>query len=232
MDECCPSLYNRCMTNWRGPGGSGRTAAQRLRIRPWRDPRLLIGLLLVLGATILGARLAAASDDTVEYWTVSSDVAPGDPVSRDSLQATRVRLSSATQGNYLRTDEEFDAPLDELVWAHGVAAGSLVGKDSLVSRSSTTRSQLPLSVAEGAAPADLDRGDLVDVWVGPGPGDEPVGKARLVLESVRVIESGDEAAAASGSLAQTVLVDVDESQLRGSVVSTVAAGHVTLVRVA
>lgn len=185
----------------------------------------------MLGATILGARLAAASDDTVEYWSVRSTVAPGDPVSRDSFQATRVRLSSATHGNYLRTDEEFEAPLDDLVWAHGVAAGSLVDKTSLVARSSTTRSQLPLSVADGAAPADLDRGDLVDVWVGPGPGDEPAGKAKLVLEGVRVIESGGDAAALNGSLAQTVLVDVDQSQLHGAVVSTVAAGHVTLVRV-
>lgn len=205
--------------------------AQRLRIRPWRDPRLLIGLLLVLGATILGARLVAASDDTVEYWSVRSTAAPGDPVTRDSLQATRVRLSSASKGNYLRTDEEFAAPLSELVWAHGVAEGSLVDKNSLVPRSRMSRSQLPLSVADGAAPADLDRGDVVDVWVGPGPGDEPAGKAKLVLESVRVIESGDDAAGLSGSLAQTVLVDVDQSQLGGSVVSTVAAGHVTLVRV-
>lgn len=185
----------------------------------------------MLGATILGARLAAASDDTVEYWSVRSTVAPGDPVSRDALQATRIRLSSATKSNYVRTDEEFEAPLDDLVWAHGVAAGSLVDKDSLVPRSSTTRSQLPLNVADGAAPADLGRGDLVDVWVGPGPGDEPAGNAKLVLESVRVIESGDDAAALNGSLARTVLVDVDKSQLRGSVVSTVAAGHVTLVRV-
>ncbi len=191
----------------------------------------MIGLLLVLGATILGARLAAASDDTVEYWSVRAAVAPGDPVTRDSLQATRVRLSSATEGNYMRTDEEFAAPLDELVWAHGVSEGSLVDKNSLVPRSTTTRSQLPLSVADGAAPGDLGRGDLVDVWVGPGPGDEPAGKAKLVLESVRVIESGDDAAARAGSLAQTVLVDVDRSQLGGSVVSTVAAGHVTLVRV-
>ncbi|KAA1400201.1 hypothetical protein [Aeromicrobium ginsengisoli] len=219
------------MTNWRGPGESGRTSAQRLRIRAWRDPRLLIGLLLVLGATILGARLAAASDDTVEYWSIRSDVAAGDAVNRDTLQATRVRLSSETKGSYLRTNEEFAAPLDDLVWAHGVSAGALVDKGALVRRSATMRSQLPLSVAEGAAPADLGRGDLVDVWVGPGPGDEPAGKARLVLESVRVIESGDDAAAQAGSLAQTVLVDVDKTQLRGSVVSTVAAGHVTLVRV-
>lgn len=192
---------------------------------------MLIGLLLVLGATILGARLAAAGDDTVEYWSVRSSAAPGDPLTRESLEVTRVRLSSASEDNYVRIDEELAAPLEDLVWAHRVARGSLLAKDAVEPRARTTRSQLPLNVAEGAAPADLDRGDLVDVWVGPGPGDEPERKAQLVLESVRVVESGDAAAALSGSLAQTVLVDVEESQLRGTVVSTVAAGHVTLVRV-
>src|SRR5215207_3485272 len=202
------------MTNWRGPVKSGRAqTAQRLRIRPWRDPRLLIGVLLVVGATVLGARVAAA-----------------DAVSGDPLRATRVRLSSGTAGNYLRTDEEFAAPLDELVWAHGVAAGSLVDRRALVRRSDTTRSQLPLRVADGAAPGDLARGDLVDVWVGPGPGDEPGTKAVRVLESVRVVQPGDDSEL-GGSPSRTVLVDVDDSELRASVVSTVGAGHVTLVRV-
>jgi hypothetical protein len=219
------------MTNWRGPVKSGSAqTAQRLRIRPWRDPRLLIGVLLVVGATVLGARVAAANDDTTEYWTVSASVAPGDAVSGDSLRATRVRLSSGTAGNYLRTDEEFAAPLDELAWAHGVAAGSLVDRRALVRRSDSTRSQLPLSVADGAAPGDLARGDLVDVWVGPGPGDEPGTKAVRVLESVRVVQPGDDSEL-GGSPSRTVLVDVDDSELRASVVSTVGAGHVTLVRV-
>lgn len=185
----------------------------------------------MLGATILGARLAAASDDTVAYWSVRSGAVAGDPVTRDSLETTRVRLSSASEHSYLRADEELKAPLDELVWAHAVAPGSLVDKHALTRASSAARSQLPLSVAAGAAPADLRKGDVVDVWVGPGPGDEPDRTAQRVLESVRVLQVGDDAEALGGSLAQTVLVGVDDSQLRGTVVSVVAAGHVTLVRV-
>jgi hypothetical protein len=88
-----------------------------------------------------------------------------------------------------------------------------------------------LNVATGAAPGDLSRGDLVDVWVGPGPGDDAGGKAVRVLQSVRVVQTGDKAAAIGGSLAQTILVDVDNAQLQGSVVGTVASGHVTLIRV-
>ncbi|AXT85708.1 hypothetical protein C6I20_11255 [Aeromicrobium sp. A1-2] len=219
------------MRNWRGPGGSGGATAQRLRVRPWRDPRLLTGLLLVLGATVLGARLAAASDDTVEYWSISSSAQPGDPVDPGALRTTRVRLSEGATGNYVRADEEFAAPLEELVWAYGVTEGSLVDKAAVVPASRDSRSQLPLSVADGSAPADLARGDLVDVWVGPGPGDEPGSIAKRVLESVRVVESAGDSAARSGSLAQTVLVDVAAAQLEGSVVGAVASGHVTLVRV-
>jgi hypothetical protein len=188
--------------------------------------------MLVLVATVLGARLAAAGDDRVEYWSVTSAATPGDAVSRDDLRPAKVRLPSGSADSYLRTDDELAAPLDELVWAHPLTPGSLVGKESLVPRASSSRGQLPLSVAAGAAPSDLAKGDVVDVWVGPGPGDEPGGQAVRVLEGVRVLGSGDEGAAAGGSLAQTVLVDVDESQLGTDVVSTVATGHVTLVRIA
>ncbi|MET0449667.1 MAG: hypothetical protein ABW004_14725 [Aeromicrobium sp.] len=210
---------------------TNRSSTTRLRLRPWREPRLVLGVLLVLGATVLGARLAAAGDDTVEYWAVRSAVTPGDTVTESMLEPTRIRLSGTSAANYVRTDEEFDAPLDELVWAHALSEGSLVGKTSLVARAGRSHGELPLSVAEGAAPGDLRRGDLVDVWVGPGPGDDPATKAVRVLEAVKVLQTGDDAAALGGALAQTVLVEVDEERLGTSVVGTVSAGHVTLVRV-
>jgi hypothetical protein len=191
----------------------------------------VLGVLLVLGATVLGARLAAAGDDRVEYWAVGSGTTPGDVVSPDDLRPAKVRLPDAAADNYIRTDEQLDAPLDELVWAYPLARGSLVGRDALVARTATDPGQLPLSVTQGAAPADLARGDVVDVWVGPGPGDEPGGQAVRVLAGVRVLRSGDEAASAGGSLAQTVLVDVDSSQLGTDVIGTVSTGHVTLVRI-
>jgi hypothetical protein len=215
----------------RGSGTAEARPASRVRPQPWRDPRLLVGVLLVLGATVLGARLVAANDDTVAYWAVGDTVEAGDVVRREHLEPAQVRLPSGTDERYLRTDEELLAPLGELVWGQRVAAGSLVARDALVPRTSASTSELPLNVAAGAFPADLARGDLVDVWVGPGPGDDTEAEARRVLEAVRVVESKGDAAAVGGSLARTVLVDVGERPLEGSVVSTVAAGHVTLVRV-
>jgi hypothetical protein len=218
------------MTKWRRSSGQGATAP-RLRVRPWRDPRLVLGVLLVLGSAVLGARLVAAGDDRVQYWSVRTDVVPGDVVSQDDLQPARVRLTKGAADDYVRADEQFAAPLDDLVWAHPLARGALVGKTSLVSRSSTARGELPLSVAQGSAPADLGHGDLVDVWVGPGPGDEPGLPAVRVLDGVRVLESGGAGGSQDGALVLTVLVDVDTTDLDADVISTVAAGHVTLVRV-
>ncbi len=218
------------MTNWRGPGTTGRTVAPRLRVRRWRDPRLLLGVLLVLGATVLGARLAAASDDTVEYWSVATDVVPGDAVSDRVLEPTRVRLTGAAADQYLRTDDELAASLDELVWDHALPAGALVSKDVLVHRAIADRGQLPLSVSEGSAPVDLARGDLVDVWVGPGPGDTSGREAVRVLDAVRVAGAGGDDAVVGGA-GRTVLVDVDAARLEAPVVTTIASGHVTLVRV-
>ncbi|WP_344767203.1 hypothetical protein [Aeromicrobium panaciterrae] len=202
-----------------------------MHIRPWRDPRLLIGVLLVLGSTILGARLVAAGDETAQYWALDRTVAAGDPVSSDDLVAVRVKLTADVSDNYLRTDEEFAAPLDSLQWAERAAGGTLVERSALLPKATVGRSQLPLSVASGASPADLARGDLVDVWVGPGPGDQSDDKAIRVLQSVRIVETGDESVSVGGSLAQTVLVDVADTQLEGSVIGTVSSGHVTLVRV-
>ena len=39
--------------------------ATRSRRPGWRNPRLLIGLALVAGSVLVGARLVAAADDTV-----------------------------------------------------------------------------------------------------------------------------------------------------------------------
>jgi hypothetical protein len=98
------------------------------------------------------------------------------------------------------------------------------------SRHAAKVSELPLTVTTGAAPSDLARGDRGDVWVGPGPGDDAGRQSERVLTGVRVVSSGA-SAAVRGAPARTVLVDVSDSDLSGSVVSTVAAGHVTMVRV-
>lgn len=207
-----------------------RAEARRLRVHTWRDPRLLAGLLLVIGSTVLGARLWAAHDDTVAVWSLARPVVAGDVVQRADLTTTRVQLGAAGE-YYLRTDEALPAELSELVWVRDATPGLLLDRSAVAVAVEHAAHELPLNVAAGSAPADLARGERVDVWVGPGPGQDPQAASRLLLEGVRVVSTGGEGTAVGGALSRTVLVDVSPDALGDTVMSALATGHVTLVRV-
>ena len=207
-----------------------RARTARLEHQPWRDPRLILGALLVLVSTVLGAAAVAAAGSSTGYWAVRSEVRAGDPVKRSDLVRAEAHLPDDAARHLITADEALPARLDDLVWARDVGDGALVSRAALAHRHSADVTELPLTVVSGAAPSDLRRGDRVDVWVGPGPGDDATQKSVRVLQDVRVVSSGGSVAGQDG-LSRTVLVDVSQAELSGSVVSTVAAGHVTMVRI-
>jgi hypothetical protein len=207
-----------------------RARTARLEHQPWRDPRLILGVLLVLVSTVLGAAAVAAAGSSTGYWAVRSEVRAGDPVKRSDLVPAEAHLPDDAARHLLATDEALPALLDDLVWARDLGDGALVTRTALADQRNDDVTELPLTVTSGAAPADLQRGDRVDVWVGPGPGDDASEKSVRVLLDVRVVSIGGSAAVRGGP-SRTVLVDVSDAELSGSVVSTVAAGHVAMVRV-
>jgi len=207
-----------------------RPRTARLEHQPWRDPRLILGLLMVLVSTVLGAAAVAAAGSSTGYWAVRSEVRAGDPVKRADLVPAEANLPDDAARHLLATDEALPARLDDLVWARDLGDGALVNRAALADQRSGDVTELPLTVTSGAAPDDLQRGDQVDVWVGPGPGDDAGEKSVRVLRDVRVVSIGGSASVRGGP-SRTVLVDVSDAELSGSVVSTVAAGHVTMVRV-
>jgi hypothetical protein len=214
----------------RGSGGDPpATTAPRLRRQPWTDPRLLLGLLLVLGSTVLGASVVEAADDTRGYWALARDVAPGDPVREDDLVESRARVPDEAADSLLPTDDALPGRTESLRWGRAVPAGALVDRASLVAEGAVGAAELPLSVALGAAPDDLRGGERVDVWVGPSPEDATGGAsdARLVLSGVTVVGTGSVRGAGG---ARTVLVDVAEEDLDGDTVAALTARHVTIVR--
>jgi hypothetical protein len=202
--------------------------ARRLPGRTWRDPRLLVALVLVLGATVGGARLVASQDDTVAYWAVADDVRAAGPVSADQLEPVRARLDDDSARHYLSADE---APaLEGRVWARDVPAGTLLDSTAMTAAASSDGHELPLKVEQGSYPADLSAGDRIDVWAGPAPGQGVTEPADRVLSDARVVAAG-EADPALGQTARTVVVAVASDAVQSQVVAAVSARHVTLVRV-
>ena len=202
-------------------------SASRLPRARWLDTRLLLGVLLVLLAVVLGAKVLADADERVEVWSVTRDLGSDTMLTPSDVTVAAVRLDE-TARSYVAASEDVD----------GVVLTRPVGRGEL----------LPLSaVADDAAPdlrrvvievdrygvTGLDKGRVVDVYVVP---DEAVGGAdqappELVLGSVTVAEGGrgEGGFGASGDRAAVTLLV--ESGDVPSMIDAVAHGSVYLVHV-
>ena len=122
--------------------------AQRLQRHRWRDPRLWLGVVLVLVSVLAGATLFARADDTVAVWAADSDLHAGMPLTSDELHSTRVHFADSSDvARYLRASEPIPPGA---VAARDVAAGELVAI-SAVSTSGASPDRLPLAVELGGA---------------------------------------------------------------------------------
>lgn len=202
--------------------------AERLRRPSWRDPRLLVGVLLVLASLLLGSRVVAAADDTVGVYAAASTLAPGDRVAAGRLSVVQVRLDAALD-RYLPVTEPLP---DRGVVLRSVAAGELLPRSALGSAEQLERRPVGVPLS-GPVPAGLVTGSLVDLWVSePDPeraGDhlEPV----LLAAAAEVAEvtSGGGALGAGGST--TVQVLLAETELRPALRALAADARVALVLV-
>jgi len=67
-------------------------AAKRLQRPSWRNTRLLVGLVLILLGTAVGAKVVASADDTVPMYAAATTVRPGDHLTGDNLRRVDVQL--------------------------------------------------------------------------------------------------------------------------------------------
>lgn len=134
--------------------------ARRLRPPSWRDPRLLVGIALVLASVVAGALVVSAVDNTVPVYAAARPLAAGDALDVGDLAVVSVRLGDH-QSRYLSAAS---APAPGQVMVRAVAAGELVPTGAL-----GTRDQVdlrPVSVPLAAEGSDrIGEGVLVDVWV-------------------------------------------------------------------
>jgi SAF domain-containing protein len=151
-----------------GPAGGTAAGPVPRRVRPprWLDLRLVLGVLLVLGSVLLGARVLATADATVPVWSVTADLAAGTALAPEDLVAVDVRLGDAA-GAYLSTGTD---PAGRTL-ARAVRAGELLPRTVL--EEPEDRVQVALPVQAGYVPPGLVRGSVVDVY---GVGD-PAGTA-------------------------------------------------------
>jgi hypothetical protein len=216
------------MTTTTGPASP---QAIRLRRPGWRDPRLLLGLLLVAGAVALGTVAVQAAGRTVPVLTARTAVVPGEPVDRGDLVVREVRLAEA-EGEYLRADAAVDP---DLVAVRAIGAGELVPVDAVATgaaldvRAVAVRpsNELSRAVVEGA---------VVDLWfvaATEGASDAAAAAPAAVplAQGVTVAEVGEDSASLTAS-GPTVHVLVPTADLPGVLAALAGDGTVEVVPVA
>ncbi|MGR6965870.1 SAF domain-containing protein [Geodermatophilus sp. URMC 61] len=187
------------------------SAPRRVRPPRWLDLRLVLGVLLVLGSVLLGARVVAAADATVPVWSAAGDLAAGTVLTAGDLVAVDVRLDDVA-GAYLATGTRPEGR----TLARAVRSGELLPRTALEEPAELV--QLALPVQAGYVPPGLDRGQVVDVYAvadpaagATGAGD---GSVALVVAAapVQAISGRTEGVLSTATTTVQVVVSVPADQ--------------------
>lgn len=181
-------------------------AARRLRTPSWMNLRMLIGVLLVLVAVAVGARVVAGADKSVTIWGLSHDVASGTALTAGDLRPVRVRLY-ADAPRYLSTAV---SPAGQ-VTNRDLSGGDFLPRSALGPVPEGVL--VPLPVDPSVLPPGLSRGDRIDVYAGPASAGDPHGTTRPVLQEAPVqAVSGGRSGLSAGSDKVQLTVRVHRDQ--------------------
>jgi hypothetical protein len=198
----------------------------------WRDPRLIIGIVLVAGSVLLGARLLAHADDSVSVWALRHDLAKGARVGSDDVVPRHVRFFDAADADRY-VSAAASVPASSVV-TRDLGAGELLPRAALGSAAAHHVVEVPFSVATDAVPASVRPGAVVDVWVTPKASATDTGPQRAVrvFDDVTVVA----VPAAGSSLGPTssrqvvVAVPPGKETALPAALSRAATGTVVLVK--
>lgn len=204
-----------------GRRGPGRAERQRRSVRI--DPRLVIGVVLVVASVAGVYAVVTSTDRSVQVLAAASTVSPGDRIYAADLRQTSVSLGDASE-RYLVWG---DVPADGLLVTRSVAQGELVPRSAVGSAASIRFASIVVTVS-GQLSKSIVPGVVVDVWSAAatehgvfGPPVVLVGSATVV----RVVESGGIIADRGGGvevlIPRTRIARVLEAVANGDAISLV-----------
>jgi hypothetical protein len=180
----------------------------RLKKPSWKDPRLVVGILLVLASTAGVVSLLGAADQTTEAYAAREAIAVGERLTADKLHRVKVRLGDLEQ-RYLTPESGL---------AEGAVAVQRIGQDQLVPRDSLgeldvlDRKPVAVTVDE-ALPAQAVAGSRVDVWVALPDARNGYSQPSLLLPGAEIAQLTPGSTALGSARSTVVMVLVTDSQM-------------------
>lgn len=198
---------------------AGGPVAGRLRRPSWRDPRLLVGLLLIAVAVVAVVTALQRADRTQPFYAARHDLAAGQAIAESDVVVVHVRVSAA---DYVASP----ASPWGLVLNRPVGTGELVPRGALTdpeaygSRSIAVVTALPLA-------SDIGIGSIVDLWVTVAGSAGP--SSTLVGTGLSVVDVARSEGAFSAGRSQTVYLSVPAADVPRVLDAIASDGDVAIV---
>lgn len=138
----------------------GATAAMmRLRKPRWKDPRLIVGIVLVVASVLMGAVLVSRLSETTSVLVARSAIVPGDAISAEDLETVELRLGEQTD-HYVGTPEAIP---EGAVALRTIRAGELVPL-SAIGQSAEVPLRPVVIPVDAAVAESVVPGATVELW--------------------------------------------------------------------
>lgn len=205
--------------------------AIRHKVVGWRDPRLVVGVLIVATSVLIGSVVFAHADDTTLVWGVRRALPIGSTLTAGDLETRRVGLDGADLARYLKASGA--GPIGQVVQRE-VGAGELLPASALAAGGGEVGVRVPLSVGVADLPMSVQVGAVVDVWVTAreGIGDAPE-RATRAFDQVRVVAITRDRDSLAPETVRSVIVLVPgvlDEQTLGGFIGRTASGRVILTQ--
>jgi hypothetical protein len=133
--------------------------ATRLHRPRWKDPRLLVGVLLVLLSIVLGAGVVSRMAETTTVLVAREDIVVGDELEADAFTTADVRLGERTGQYVAGTDQIPDGATAE----RSLAAGELLPSSAVGQGAGASLRPVVIPVDSSVADS-VSRGRTVEIW--------------------------------------------------------------------
>jgi hypothetical protein len=182
---------------------SAAATGARLKKPSWKDPRLLVGVLLILASVVGVISLLGSADKTTEVFAAREAIGVGEKLTPDNVSRVKVRLGDV-ESRYITAESGMP---------DGVVAVQRIGKDQLLPRESLgnvdvlDRKPVAVTVQE-ALPDQAVAGTRVDVWVSMPDARNGFAQPKLLLPGAEIaqVSPGSTALGSSKSTVLMVLV--------------------------
>ena len=199
--------------------------APRIRTPGWRDPRLIVGIILVVLSVAGVVALMQSADSRQGYWAASVDIVPGAKVKPEDFHIVQASMSEASD-MYWSADQQLPG---EFYVASTVLQGEFLAHRQVQQADPSGRQQVGIRVSEDM-PASVATGSRADVWVAlEDPDGRGYQEPQKLITSAEVVGVDDNTSAFAAADTTTVYLMLSQDALPGVLDAQANGAKVSLV---